>query len=259
MKRTSRTVPVTAVAPPLPIEPPPSDRLSAVMPGPDVLLTPQAAADLLEWIDGWLASAQLLTASIPPPGPLFLHGKPGTGKTSVTRMIARRLLGTRPVYVIDAMRVTEQWMGRTSANIAKAADAAIKSGAVLVLEEIDTLASARSYATSAEVENTRSTTSIMRVLELPGPMVLTSNRLDVIDPAVLRRCEYILEMPEPSPDQRRAIVAAELGEDPGPISLSLSVAIPLARRARRSAALGMGSAEAVFVDLVHRSSHGGRP
>jgi hypothetical protein len=44
-------------------------------------------------------------------------------------------------------------------------------------------------------------------------------------------------------------VTRELGIDPGPVSLSLSVAIPLARRARRTAALRGGSAAVTFAGL----------
>lgn len=237
-------------APVMQMLPPPDARLVVVQHGPDVMLTPDAAAQIEEWIDGWAASERLAEASIPPPGPLFLHGPPGTGKTAVTRMVARLLAGARQVVAIDAMRVTEQYLGATSANIAKASDAAVKSGAVLVLEEIDALASSRTYTSSAEVENTRSTTSIMRVLELAGPIILTSNRLDVIDPAVIRRCEYVVEMPDPTPEQRRAIVWRELGADPGPVALTLSVAIPLARRARRTGALRDRPAADIFAALA---------
>lgn len=227
----------------------PDGELVVVEHGPDAMLTPDAAAQISEWIDGWFAKAQLLAAGIAPPGPLFLHGPPGTGKTAVTRMVARLFHGTRPVFVLDGMRITSQYMGVTSANIAKAAGSAKATGAVLVLEEVDTLATTRRYENGAESEGARSTTAIMRVLELDIPVILTSNRIDVIDPAVIRRCEYIVAMPDPTPALRREIVKRELGADPGPVSLSLSVAIPLARRARRTAALSGGSATVTFTKL----------
>lgn len=226
-----------------------SEGLAVVEPGPDAILTPDAGVQVVEWIDGWTARAELLAAGISPPGPMFLHGPPGTGKTAVTRMIARMLTGVRQVLVVDGMRVTSQFMGATSANIAKAAQDAQAMGAVLVLEEVDTLASHRSYETGAETENARHATAIMRVLELAIPIILTSNRLDIIDPAVMRRCEYVISMPEPTPEARRAIVERELGADPGPVALSLTVAIPLARRARRTAALRGGSAAVTFAAL----------
>lgn len=234
---------------PLPRLPPPDERLAIVEPGPDVLFTPAAAASVAEWVAGWRAGPELEASGIPRPGPLFLHGPPGSGKTATTRMIARLLADVRMVVVIDALRVLESLMGATSANIAKASAAAVKANAVLVLEEIDALASIRQYGPASDVENTRSTTSIMRVIELPVPILLTSNRLDVIDPAVIRRCEYIVEMPDPTPVQRREIVERELGDDPGPVTLSLSVAIPLARRARRTAFLNKVSAFGVFTNL----------
>jgi SpoVK/Ycf46/Vps4 family AAA+-type ATPase len=226
-----------------------NEGLVIVEPGPDVLLTPDAALQVTEWIDGWAARDRLFAAGITPPGPLFLHGPPGTGKTAVTRMLARKLAGVRPVFVVDGMRVTSQYMGVSAANLSKASDTARAAGGVLVLEEVDTLAMHRSHETGAEVENSRSATAIMRILELGIPVILTSNRLDVIDPAVIRRCEYIVSMPDPSPAQRRAIVERELGCDPGPVALQLTVALPLARRARRTAALRGGSAAVAFATL----------
>lgn len=245
MKRASRT-PSPPTLPPLPLD----KGLALVEPGPDVVVGPQATRELEEWITGWLSAGQLKEAEIPPPGPILLHGQPGTGKTATSRMIAARFAGSREVVVIDAMRVTESFLGATSANISRAATHAVERGAVLVLEEIDTLASSRGYESSAEVENSRSTTSIMRVLELPCPIVLTSNRLDVLDPAVMRRCEYVIEFSEPPPFVRRAIVARELGADPGSVEISLVRAIPIARRARRSAWLSGGDPSAVFAHLL---------
>lgn len=254
--RTPSSKPASTGITALPVKlPVPDQRLVEVEPGPDVLLTPRATIEIEEWISGWMASEQLLAADVSPPGPLFLHGPTGTGKTAVTKMLARRLQAVRPVYVIDAMRVTEGYVGATSANIARASDAAVKSGAVLVLEEIDTLASGRSYVHSADVENARATTSIMRVLELGGPIVLTSNRLDVIDPAVIRRCGYVVEMPALDLDKKREIVARELGVEASSVSLSLvvpplTVTLPLARRARRTSVLSKETAINVFATLI---------
>lgn len=233
--------------------PTPDERLVRASPGPDVMLTPRAGVEIEEWIAGWVAQAELEAAGVSRPGPLLLYGPTGTGKTSVTRMVARRLEGVKEVFVVDAMRVVSSFLGETSANIAKAASAAIRSGGVLVLEEIDALASSRTYETSAAVENTRSTTSIMRTLELEGPMILTSNRLDVLDPAIVRRCEYIVEMPTPTHEQRREIVERELGTRHPfaiPTTVPLSSAIALARRARRVAVVSGRDVVSVFSEMM---------
>lgn len=228
---------------------PANSQLSVVDPGPDVLLTKAADRDITEWLAGWMALTRLEAAGAPPPGPLLLHGPPGTGKTAVTKMIARRLEVTRRVVVLDAMRVMSQFMGESGARIAAAVDVAATVGAVLVIEEVDTLASSRQFGSGAELESTRVTTAVMRVIERRMPIIMTSNRADVLDPAVLRRCEYIVPMPMPTPDQRRAIVERELGTALGDLALEtvdaagavkpipLAIVLPLARRARRTSLL----------------------
>lgn len=252
-RRPSRAaaVPAPQLLPMQPLD----HRLVAVAPGPDAILTPAAFMQIEEWIGGWFDAAGLCAAGIPTPGPLLLHGPPGTGKTSVSRMLARRFAGAREVVVLDAMRVTDSHLGMTASNVSEATGQAVKRGAVLVIEEVDVLATIRMYSTGAEVEGTRTTTAIMRVLELPCPIVMTSNRIDVLDPAVMRRCEYVVEMPEPTPEIRREIVARELGADPGVVEMSLTAALPLARRARRVAWLRGDRPADVFAALC--SSAGG--
>lgn len=235
----------------------PDNRLALVAPGPDAVLTPAAELAFGEWIAGWIAEKRLERASIPRPGPMLLHGPPGTGKTTVTRAAARRFEDTRRVYAIDGMRMVGSLLGESSSNLVAAADAARRAvpTPVLVFEEVDTLASIRSYRQGGDVENSRATTAIMRLLEHPGPSILTSNRLDVLDPAVVRRCEYVIEMPEPSPEAKRTILTDELGADPGGhVGCSLVVAVPIARRARRVAFLERRQPAEVFAALLEASN-----
>lgn len=251
MSRARARAPESA---PEPIRLQPIDhRLVDVAPGPDPFLSDTAAALLEEWISGWLAEPALAAASIPAPGPMLLHGAPGTGKTTTARAIARRFAEHRRAVALDAHRVTEQYMGATGANLAHAIDAAQRARAVLVIEEADALANRRSFASGAEAEGARTTIALMRLIESPAiPIVLTTNRLDALDPAVVRRCEYVVEMPEPSPARKLEIVARELGASPGcdVDHVDLVVAIPIARRARRLAALSGRAAAHVFMDLL---------
>lgn len=255
MRKKSSPAPPSLFPPPLPT--PVIANLYAVSPGPDAIYTTHASRDqITEWTSGWLAADELRAAGAPPPGPLLLHGPPGSGKTTVTAALARAFAarGTH-VLALDATRVTSQFQGQTAAQLSAAADAARRAQVALVLEEIDSLASARSYRSGAELESTRTTNALMRVLELDMPLIATTNRLDVLDPAVERRFEYIVEMPAPDYAAQRVIVARLLGLDLLDFELcsfavGLTTAVKLARRARRRAVLDGVSVTEAFEQLV---------
>lgn len=232
--------------------------LTEVLPGPDVVWsTMSSRKEIEEWASGWLAAGVLRAASVAPPGPLLLHGPPGTGKTTVTGALARQFAAHgRHVLALDAMRVVSQYMGQTAAQLSQAADDARRAGVVLVLEEIDTIASVRMYKDGPEIESTRTTTALMRVLEFDMPIVATTNRLDVLDPAVERRFEYIVEMPTPDDPTCRLIIANILGLNVWDFALyydfklPLTSAVKLARRARRRAVIDSIPVNEAFAQLV---------
>lgn len=224
-----------------------ASELVRVEPGPDPILPPRAARLLEEWIGHWLAEERLRGAGCATPGPLLLHGPPGTGKTTATRAIARVLAKQRHTYSLDAHAWVSSHLGESGAKLAKIIGTVERLRHALVLEELDAVAMTRSSdGGAAAAEQTRITTALMRLIETSTiPLVATTNRLDAIDPAIRRRCEYVIELPEPTLEQKRRIVGEILGAEPDDVEGSLVELVPLARRARRwSVIAGVAPAEA---------------
>lgn len=216
--------------------------LQPISVGPDPVLTPEVHATIEEWIDGWLREAELLERSLRPPGPLLLYGETGGGKSIISQFIARRLSGVRRGVVIEVFRVIDSHMGQSGKNLEAAFEAVKANAGLVVVEEIDGIAETRKSGTdSADRENNRNTIGLMRLIEAcPAAVIATTNRIDSLDNALLRRFEYKLKIPLASEEMRRSILGRLLGAKEVPerlVSLPLSESVPLTQRVVRVAAL----------------------
>lgn len=218
--------------------------LAALKPGPRPLLPPELWGQIEEWAEGWNRADELFVNQLEPPGALLLHGPTGTGKTMLTRFLAGALPG-RAAVVLEAHSVLTSFFGATGERLAKVFDSVNRSGALLVLEELDALAVVRA-GQRGEEESNRVTVAVMRLIEAAGfPVIATTNRLDALDAALLRRFEVVLEIPPPPPELQRRILAGLLAaECPDDLlAMGLAQAVPEAKRRRRREFLGRQKAE----------------
>jgi len=115
---------------------------------------------------------------------LLFHGPPGTGKSELARYVAHTL--DREAIVRRASDVVSAWVGETEQNIARAFAEAEREDAVLVLDEVDTFLFGRDMAQhSWEISFTNELLTQME--RFRGILVCTTNRLEGLDPAALRR------------------------------------------------------------------------
>jgi proteasome regulatory subunit len=149
---------------------------------------------------------------IDPPKGVLLYGPPGTGKTLVAKAVAHeteatfiRIIGSELVqkFIGEGARLVREIF-----NLAKE-----KSPAILFIDELDAIGSQRlQIATSGDREVQR---TLMQLLsELDGfdtrgdvKIIGATNRIDIIDPALLRpgRFDRMIEFPIPDNTEREAI------------------------------------------------------
>lgn len=127
-----------------------------------------------------------------PRAALCFYGVPGTGKTEFGHHIAQRL--DRELIVKSGSDLLSPWVGQTEQLIAKmfedAADRADE--VVLLLDEADTLLADRTRAgASWEVSHTNEFLAQME--SFPGIFICTTNMVERLDAAVLRRFQFRLE------------------------------------------------------------------
>lgn len=117
----------------------------------------------------------------------IFYGESGTGKTTLGRYIAYKM--GIPFAYLNFSRVVDSYLGSTQKNISKVFDHVKQQKCVFMIDEIDAIGMRR--RDSKEVgEMSRIVISLMQNLDtLTSDVVLlgATNRLDIIDEALLRR------------------------------------------------------------------------
>ena len=144
------------------------------------------------------------------------YGVSGTGKTTFGRYVAAMF--ELPFYYINFSRVIDSHLGSTGSNIAKVFDFVRYTPCVLMLDEIDTVSKRRDGGSNAEGELSRVTVTLMQEFDkLNGHQIVigATNRIDLIDNALLRRFSMIHEVTVPEDAVEAARVARRLLDDIG--------------------------------------------
>lgn len=130
---------------------------------------------------------------------ICLYGLSGTGKSAYARYIAKKL--NRPCIVKSASDLKSCWLGVSEKNIAKAFKKAGRKGAVLVFDEVDSFLQERSNAThSWEVSEVNE--MLVQMEKFEGVFIATTNLMDGLDKACLRRFDLKLEFKALDESQR---------------------------------------------------------
>lgn len=152
---------------------------------------------------------------------MLFAGPPGTGKTMSAEVLAFEL-GVE-LLVVDIARVVSKWIGETEKNLAEVFDAAERSQAVLLFDEADALFGARTKVSDAHdrYANLETAFLLSRIERFDGLVVLSTNLRQNVDPAFMRRLDYVVDFEEPGAAERRAIWERHLAQAPRAKSLDL--------------------------------------
>ncbi len=150
-------------------------------------------------------------ANTNPPKGILLYGKPGTGKTLLAKAVANES-GVNFIS-IKGPQLISRYVGESERGVRETFRKAKHAApTILFLDEIDSLIPRRgSSSTDAHVTErviSQFLTEMDGIEELKGVMVLAAtNRLDLVDPAVLRsgRFDLLFELPMPDEKTREQI------------------------------------------------------
>ncbi|MFM9842732.1 MAG: AAA family ATPase [Dongiaceae bacterium] len=118
---------------------------------------------------------------------LCLYGPPGTGKTAFARRLAEKM-GLDPL-VKRASDLLSMWVGATEQRIAEAFEEAAQDERFLIIDEADSLLWSRGSAERAW-EASMVNELLTQMEAHRWPFACTTNQMDRVDPAALRRFSF---------------------------------------------------------------------
>lgn len=177
------------------------------------LMSESLAENLSQLIQERHQTERLMSLGLQPTRSAIFVGSPGVGKTLTARWIAAQL--GLPLYILDLTAVMSSLLGRSGNNLRAALDFAKRVPCVLLLDEIDAIAKRRSD--DADIgELKRLVTVIMQEVdewEASGLLLAATNHPELIDPALWRRFDLIVEFDLPDKESIKEAIKRFFGSD----------------------------------------------
>lgn len=128
-------------------------------------------------------------------------GPPGTGKTWAAHCIAKSV--GKELFTLAVGQIQSSMAGETNKNIEKAFKFAKDEDKVLLLDEVDSFIGDRKNL--GMILGSEINTLLTEIEKFEGLLILTTNQIGHLDPALERRISLILEFKNPTKEERMDI------------------------------------------------------
>lgn len=143
---------------------------------------------------------------------VLLVGPPGTGKTMTASALAGEL--RLPLFKVKVEAIFSRYLGETSNKLRLLFDQISETRGVYLLDEFDSLGAKRGDSNDIG-EMRRVLTSILQFMEEPNStdsvVIASTNHSEILDDALARRFDEVIEYELPDRNLARAIVQQRLG------------------------------------------------
>jgi AAA+ superfamily predicted ATPase len=175
----------------------------------DMVLTGEQENEILKIVKAIKHREYLASIGLREIGKLLFVGPPGTGKTTVSRALARKL--DLPFVEVKLSMITSQYLGETAKNVEKTFEVAKRlAPCILFIDEFDFVAKTRSSDEHAAIKRAVNTLlkSIDEVSLVQDEVLLigATNHPDQLDAAAWRRFDEIVNFPKPDQTMRADIL-----------------------------------------------------
>lgn len=136
---------------------------------------------------------------------ILFHGPSGTGKTFAAEAIGFDL--GRPIMRMNMSQIISKWVGETAKHIETIFAEAKNSEAILLIDEADALFAPRTgvYSSTDRYANMDVDVLLQELERYEGIIILTTNFLENIEPALFRRLHHVCNFPKPDEDLRERL------------------------------------------------------
>jgi SpoVK/Ycf46/Vps4 family AAA+-type ATPase len=177
----------------------------------DMVLDDLAAKQLARIIKEQRLLARIKEHGLSPRRKLLLVGPPGTGKTMTASALAGEL--GIPLFLVRLDSLITKFMGETAAKLRQVFDAIADLRGVYFFDEFDAIGSQRGAANDVG-EIRRVLNSFLQMIEQDQSnslIIAATNHAEVLDNALFRRFDDVIEYHLPTPTQALDLVRSRLG------------------------------------------------
>ncbi|MBQ8618199.1 MAG: ATP-binding protein [Clostridia bacterium] len=164
---------------------------------PDIILADSTLERLHDFENTIRIKDKLDNLGMPFNMSLLLYGPPGCGKTSIANYFANKL--DLPLVTARLDTLISSLLGNTAKNLRRIFDFASRQPCVLFLDEFDAIAKARDDQHELG-ELKRVVNSLLQNMDAycqGGILVAATNHQELLDDAIWRRFQTIIEVPKP--------------------------------------------------------------
>lgn len=190
-----------------PIETPPANVITVSEPAHPLLVLPDDLMDRLRQVAAeHRAIDRLASVNLVPTTRLLLTGRPGVGKTLTASWLAAEL--HRPLARVEPSWVMSSLLGESARNLRQALDWGRRVPCVLLLDEFDAFAKRRDDVTDVGELKRLVNMLLLELDSWPSHslLVAATNHPQLLDPAMRRRFDMILDLPLPDEMLRRRLL-----------------------------------------------------
>src|SRR6185437_4100717 len=176
----------------------------------DLVLNPHLSQEMETLVRETRRWSEVDAAGLPRRQRLLLYGPPGCGKSSIAEAVAGELGRLLVIVRVDA--VMSSYLGETASNLRRLFEFAGTGPFVMLFDEFDALGKERADPAD-HGELRRVVNAFLQLLDRfrgPSLLIAATNHEAVLDYALWRRFDDVLEVPIPTIDDLVQVLQAEL-------------------------------------------------